>query len=51
MLFERDDYDQRRLGEFEERMLAVEGHMSELKASRWRFNNPSEIPCNCIPLF
>ena len=50
MIFEREDYDKRRLHEFEQRFGAVEGEMSKLLASQWRFNDASEIPCIPLPL-
>jgi hypothetical protein len=48
MIFERGDYDKRRLHEFEQRFGAVDDEMSKLLASQWRFNDASEIPCTPI---
>ena len=44
MLFERNSYDQIRVIEFERRMGAVGGQLSDLIASQWRFNDASKIP-------
>ena len=44
MLFELDSYDQIRAIEFERRMGAVGGQLSDLIASQWRFNDASKIP-------
>jgi hypothetical protein len=43
MLFELDSYDRIRALEFEQRMGAVGGQMSNLMASQWKFNDASTI--------
>ena len=44
MMFQLDSYDQTRALDFETRMGAVNGQLSDLIASRVRFNDASKIP-------